>query len=429
MKCPNCGSEMPLEYRFCPYCGAKNQAAEQHAADMAKYESEFARTKAEVENRSRHYGTNLVKAVAAAVLVILIIITMVINNNAWSFRRDLIRRQAEQHYDTVSESLCQSLAAGNYAEFSAFMDHYGLNYIYDSPFTTESPQIMCDKAQIACERLSNDYQTTFSWYDKALMDKIDAEKNIVDEFENALENRQFKIYLQPQLAFVGTEQEKYFGAEVIVCWEHPQHGTLMPETFLPTLEKTGLIYRLDRFVWEEAAKKLYEWNERGFQNQTVSVNISQKDIYYIDVYKTFTELVEKYNIKPMQMNIEISESGFMSDFEGSKKLFEKLQSFGFKVEIDDFGSGYSSLNMLKDIHADVLKIGRSFLNESENKERSNTILYTIIDMAKSLGMDVLAVGVESESQMNLMKTLGCESFQGFYFSKPVPVESFERMYL
>ncbi|MCR5124160.1 MAG: bifunctional diguanylate cyclase/phosphodiesterase [Treponema sp.] len=301
--------------------------------------------------------------------------------------------------------------------------------IYDSPFTTESPQIMCDKAQIACERLSNDYQTTFSWYDKALMDKIDAEKNIVDEFENALENRQFKIYLQPQLAFVGTEQEKYFGAEVLVCWEHPQHGTLMPETFLPTLEKTGLIYKLDRFVWEEAAKKLYEWNERGFQNQTVSVNISQKDIYYIDVYKTFTELVEKYNIRPMQMNIEISESGFMSDFEGSKKLFEKLQSFGFKVEIDDFGSGYSSLNMLKDIHADVLKIGRSFLNESENKERSNTILYTIIDMAKSLGMDVLAVGVESESQMNLMKTLGCESFQGFYFSKPVPVESFERMYL
>ena len=135
MKCPNCGSEMPLEYRFCPYCGAKNQAAEQHAADMAKYESEFARTKAEVENRSRRYGTNLIKAVAAAVLVFLIIITMVINNNAWSFRRDLIRRQAEKHYDTVSESLCQSLAAGNYAEFSAFMDHYGLNYIYNSPFT------------------------------------------------------------------------------------------------------------------------------------------------------------------------------------------------------------------------------------------------------------------------------------------------------
>ena len=159
------------------------------------------------------------------------------------------------------------------------------------------------------------------------------------------------------------------------------------------------------------------------------MNISQKDIYYIDVYKTFTALVEKYGIEPHQLNIEISESGFMSDFELSKKLFESLQNFGFKVEIDDFGSGYSSLNMLKDIHADVLKIGRSFLNESDNSERSNTILCTIINMAKDLGMDVLAVGVESEEQMNLLKTLGCESFQGFYFSKPVPVESFERIYL
>lgn len=135
MKCPNCGSEMPLEYPFCPYCGAKNQAAAQHAADMEKYRSEFARTKAEVETRTKRYGANLIKAAAAVVLVILIIITAVINNNAWSFRRDLVRKQAEQHYDTVSASLRECLAAGNYAEFSAFMDHYGLSYLYDSPFS------------------------------------------------------------------------------------------------------------------------------------------------------------------------------------------------------------------------------------------------------------------------------------------------------
>ncbi|MBR1714654.1 MAG: EAL domain-containing protein [Treponema sp.] len=301
--------------------------------------------------------------------------------------------------------------------------------IYESTMPNENPQLMCDKAQMACDKLAKDYQHTFAWYDKALMEKADAEKNIVDEFDQALENGQFKIYLQPQLADAGTEKERYFGAEVLVCWEHPVKGTLYPDDFLPTLEKTGLVYKLDCFVWEEAAKKLSEWNKKGFKNQSVSVNISQKDIYYIDVYKTFVSLVEKYGIEPHQLNIEISESGFMSDFELSKKLFESLQDFGFKVEIDDFGSGYSSLNMLKDIHADVLKIGRSFLNESDNSERSNTILCTIINMAKDLGMDVLAVGVESEDQMNLLKTLGCESFQGFYFSKPVPVESFERMYL
>ena len=198
MKCPKCGSEMPLEYRFCPYCGAKNQAAEQHAADMAKYESEFARTKAEVENRSRHYGTNLVKAVAAAVLVILIIITMVINNNAWSFRRDLIRRQAEKHYDTVPESLCQSLAAGKYAEFSAFMDHYGLNYIYDSPFTGFSRVLRAANLYLEIENGYLSLLRPEEWED---------EKSIADDINYRLTD--FYDYLEQEEDSSYPDEEKY----------------------------------------------------------------------------------------------------------------------------------------------------------------------------------------------------------------------------
>lgn len=195
MKCPNCGSEMPLEYRFCPYCGAKNQAAEQHAADMAKYESEFARTKAEVENRSRRYGTNLVKGAVAVVLVILIIITMVINNNAWSFRRDLIRKQAEQHYDTVSGSLCQSLAAGNYAEFSAFMDHYGLNYIYDSPFTGFSRVLRTANLYLDIENAFLSLLRPEEW---------ENEETIADDINYRLTD--FYDYLDEDFSYLDTEK-------------------------------------------------------------------------------------------------------------------------------------------------------------------------------------------------------------------------------
>ncbi len=160
----------------------------------------------------------------------------------------------------------------------------------------------------------------------------------------------------------------------------------------------------------------------------MSVNVSPKDLYYLDIKKEFVNLVNKYKINPGLLNIEITETAVTSDVNKCAKLIVELRKNGFIVEIDDFGSGYSSLNMLKDINADVLKIDMGFLRKTENHERAMVILNYTIDMAHELGMKVVTEGVETKEQMERLVEMGCEMFQGFYFDKPMPVEEFERKY-
>ena len=297
--------------------------------------------------------------------------------------------------------------------------------LYEMHDASESAQIMYDKAALAIEQIRSDYQRVFARYDSELMDRLLIEKNIVNEFASALNDNQFKMYLQPQADSDG----KALGAEALVRWHHPVQGVLKPGHFIGVLEKTGLINKLDAYIWEEAAKKLGEWKKLGFDDAHISVNVSPRDLYYIDIYETFTSLVEKYEIDPKNFNIEITETALLSDFEKTMELFGRLQEYGFKIEIDDFGSGYSSLMMLKDIKADVLKIDMMFLRETENKERSHAILGSVISMAKNLNMSVITEGVETESQFKMLSDFGCDFFQGYYFSKPIPVVDFEEKYL
>jgi EAL domain-containing protein (putative c-di-GMP-specific phosphodiesterase class I) len=177
-----------------------------------------------------------------------------------------------------------------------------------------------------------------------------------------------------------------------------------------------------------AARKLREWKENGHEDLHISVNISAKDFYYLDIYKCFTELVEKYDIAPQKLKLEITETAIMMDLEKQLVLLGKLQDYGFFVEIDDFGSGYSSLNMLKDICADVLKIDMGFLRETENRERTRIILQMIIDLAKKLNMIVVTEGVETKEQVEYLTEAGCDVMQGYYFSRPIAVEDFEKQY-
>ena len=159
------------------------------------------------------------------------------------------------------------------------------------------------------------------------------------------------------------------------------------------------------------------------------MNISTKDFFMIDVYETFTQLIRKYDINPENLKLEITETALMSDFEKNMEILKRLQAYGFKIEIDDFGSGYSSLNMLKDISADVLKIDMGFLRASENESKGQDILESIISLAGKLGMEVITEGVEKNSQLQMLKMMGCKIFQGFYFSRPISVEEFEDKYL
>lgn len=300
--------------------------------------------------------------------------------------------------------------------------HVGIYEIQENDLNVP---VMCDRANIAISTIKDDYDHIIAYYDEQLMERVMREKRLVSEFDTAMDNGQFVMYLQPQVAPDGT----VLGAEALVRWLHPEQGMIAPGEFISVFEKVGLIYRLDRYIWEHAARKLREWKDNGHDNLHISVNISTKDFYYLDIYTTFVELVEKYEIPPEKLKLEITETALMMDLEKQLVLLDKLQNYGFQIEIDDFGSGYSSLNMLKDIHADVLKIDMGFLRQTKASERTAIILRMIIELAKQLQMIVITEGVESREQVEHLTKIGSDMFQGYYFSRPIAVSEFETRYI
>lgn len=297
--------------------------------------------------------------------------------------------------------------------------------VYEIRDRDEAVSIMVDKANIAADTIKNNYDCCVAYYDEHLLEISIEQRRLLGEFEPALQKDEFVMYLQPQVNRDGAAR----GAEALVRWVHPSRGILTPYAFIDILENAGLIYKLDLYIWEKAAQKLAEWKEKGYGSYHISVNISTKDFYIIDIYETFTGLINKYGIAASNLHLEITETTLMTDFEKNMNIIHKLQGVGFRVEIDDFGSGYSSLNMLKDISADVLKIDMGFLRKSENEVKGQDILESIITLAGKIGMDVITEGVETKKQLDMLTMMGCHEFQGYYFSKPVPVSEFEEKYL
>lgn len=297
--------------------------------------------------------------------------------------------------------------------------------VYDVVDINEAVGTMCDKALISIQNIKGDYHKVISYYDWKLLDHELQKRQLVGEFEKAVSDEQFCIYLQPQTDRHG----KCYGSEALVRWKHPERGLIMPGYFIEPLEEAGLIYRLDEFVWELAVRQLKAWKDAGREDMYISVNISARDFYYIDVYESITGMVKKYGISPSSLRLELTETALASDITEIMELLTRLKNKGFIIEIDDFGSGYSSLNMLKDICADVVKIDREFLRETENAKRSKDILEVIISLSKKMNMAVVAEGVETLQQVNMLADMGCEIFQGYYFSKPISVEEFEKKYM
>jgi len=251
------------------------------------------------------------------------------------------------------------------------------------------------------------------------------EQELISGLSRAIENEELKMYLQPQT----TKDGKLLGAEALVRWEHPEQGFIMPGKFIPVFEKNGLIAEVDKYMWETACKQIKKWNENGYEDLYISVNISPRDFYFLDIYQIFTDLIKKYDISPKSLKLEITETAIVMDVKRQMELIGKLRDAGFIVEIDDFGSGYSSLNMLKDLYVDILKIDMVFLRKSNDEERSKKILQMIITLAKQLGMPAITEGVETVEQVEFLSEMGCEMFQGYYFAKPMSVLDFEKQYL
>ncbi len=249
------------------------------------------------------------------------------------------------------------------------------------------------------------------------------DRAILSRFSDALSRGEVQIYLQAQVA---ADSCRVIGAEALSRWVCDDGRVIPPAMFIPILEEHGKIWQLDYHIWELACSLLKSWQgSEDFADYCISVNISVKDIYYLDLYEVFTHLVEEYKIDPAKLELEITETVFMDKPKEAILLIQRLKEYGFRIAIDDFGSGYSSLSFLKDIQADILKIDMGFLRKTEHQERSRIILRSIVALARELGMPTVVEGVETSQQVHDLAKIGCDIFQGFYFSRPIPVADFE----
>lgn len=298
--------------------------------------------------------------------------------------------------------------------------YLGVYYIKD---VNETIRQMVDKVSLVIMKSKGNMSNYILYYDENSYRNDIFKQQLIGEFETALNENQFCMYLQPQTDKDGN----MLGAEALIRWNHPNMGLIMPGAFIECFEDAGLIYRLDNYILEEAAKQLKIWKDSGY-NYYISVNISAKDFYHIDVYQTFKNLVSKYGIDTDKLHIEITETALSEDKQAAHKTIERLHDEGFIIEIDDFGSGYSSFNFLKDVCADVIKIDRVFLKKSSHEERGEQILRSIISLSHDIGMDVITEGVENVDQLSMLAKMNCDWFQGYYFSKPIAVGDFEEKY-
>ena len=269
-------------------------------------------------------------------------------------------------------------------------------------------------------------RNNFSFYQQGMEDKVARRLELEQELRHAISHEQLVLYYQPQLEL---KSNKIIAAETLVRWEHPTHGFLSPAEFIPLAEETGLIKELTFWVIRQAFEQISQWKKQGYDVK-LSVNLSAKDLETPGALSEFLKYqLEKMDISPTLIELELTESMLMNDPEKSKKELLALKNLGFVLAIDDFGTGYSSLNYLKNLPVDILKIDRSFIKEIEINADDKPIVKGIIALADSLGLTTIAEGVENEQQRAIVHELGCDTIQGYLINSPLPSDEFERNYL
>lgn len=311
------------------------------------------------------------------------------------------------------------------------LDNYPLSFkitpsfgVYEVENRDTPVNIMCDWANLALKTVKGSYLSRYACYDDDMRLSLLREQQIISEMQGAMKNGQFLMYLQPKYSIDSSE---IIGSEALVRWNHPKNGMIAPSRFIPLFEKNGLILELDRYIWECACRTLRRWLDEGKSPLPISVNVSRMHLYNPHLCKALTGLVHEYGLEPRLLELELTESAYT---ENPQLLFEtmhRLQEQGFVFLMDDFGSGYSSLNMLKDIPVDILKIDMNFIKDTEFSERGRIILESTILMAQRLRLQVIAEGVETKEQAMFLLGAGCNRAQGYFYSKPIPVTEFEHL--
>ena len=282
-----------------------------------------------------------------------------------------------------------------------------------------------DRAKLARDSIHYGFSQIIAYYDGDKYRKNLLFQQLMRELDTALKERQFKVYYQPKFNITGAKPE-LVSAEALIRWHHPSMDVLFPGNFISLFEENGLISKLDRYVWDEAASQIRRWRDKYGITFPVSVNVSRVDMLDPKLTEFLSGVIEKYDLEPKDMYIEITESAYTEKNEHLIEQIAKLRSAGFRIEMDDFGSGYSSLNMLTTLDIDALKLDINFIRNVFNSEKNMQMLHLMMQIKDTLNVPVVAEGVETEDQLLLLKALGCDIVQGYYFSKPVLPEEFEK---
>ncbi len=296
-------------------------------------------------------------------------------------------------------------------------------YHLNSP--DEDPRISIDRARYAAQLIKNRFQTIYSEYDKTMSEAYHKRLYIINNIDNAVKNGWIIPYYQP---VVWSDSKEVCGCEALARWMDPVYGQLFPNEFIPVLEEYRLIHKLDKSIYESACKDLRAAMDAGKPVVPVSLNFSRLDFELMDAVTELDNLAAKYNISKDLIHVEVTESALMDNFTKLDEAIDRIKALGYSLWLDDFGSGYSSLNVLKDYQFDVVKIDMRFLSNLEDSEKSKTLIDCIIQMANRINMRTLTEGVETTAQAEFLQSIGCDRLQGYLFSRPLPKEAlYERV--
>ena len=295
------------------------------------------------------------------------------------------------------------------------------------PWSQEvEPIVMFDRARAACNMVRGDYHHPLMIYNDDMLMRELLNQRLLNDLRSAVDEKQLQVYYQPKYD-IQCEPPKLSSAEALVRWKHPELGMISPGSFVPLFEGNGLISIVDDFVWREAAQQIAAWKEKYNFTLPVSVNISRTDVFDTTLVDRLKELVEENGLDYSNIKLEITESAYTENSKGLLDLIDSLRELGFAIEMDDFGSGYSSLNMLSSMPIDVLKMDMKFIRNIETNETDRRLVQLVLDIAKYLNVPVVAEGVENEKQLEILRNASCDLVQGYYFSRPLPADEFEKL--
>lgn len=335
-------------------------------------------------------------------------------------------QELEGRIKCIFQGIAEYLQRSNKSGYN-LISRFGI-YRIESEDTELSMDIFIDYANRASQQISDIYKSSYYYFNLAQHNENNLQVKIESHMYAALNQREFQAFLQPQYTILG-DKPVLCGAECLVRWKYEGTTMLSPDKFIPTFEQNGFVIELDMYMLEEACKALRRWLDEGKQVVPLSVNQSRLHMFNPQYLQKILQITDKYNIPHHLLDFEITESAVMNDVGQVQQQFKQLRGQGFLTSMDDFGSGFSSLNLLKNIEADTIKIDKGFFDEAFASEDGKFIVSSVIKLVKQLGFGVIAEGIETSEQVEYLIQCNCDRVQGYYFGKPVPLEVFEQQHL